>query len=455
MNRTAQSSKSAITTIDDFITKVGNNTKTAAAPLSEPGSIGGETSHPVKSVDDRLQKATEGERSKENTKDVKEDQGKPSVENAAEATAKSASAIMKVARSFAKKAEGGAVSVPGSAEDDQLQIGTKKAPTGEDSSVETSSAKAGKEDPGSSHPARTDNDSLDGHKYAADTPLEKLASDMRDAGNTLCAQLAWLTNNTAPATATKAAAAQTDNRPAAPPAGVTQVNRLDPDMAKQAGWELAGLINGTHDKAAVDAMVQNSLYGVIKQASEDADLFIEFATDYFAKQAEGEPGGEAPPPGGEGGGAPPGAGGGGPDEEAAMMGALGGGEGGGAPPAPGGGMGGDPAGGGADPQAMMLAQVLEHLGVSEEELAQAMAEVQGGGAGGGMGGDPAAGGGAPPPGGGMGGDPAAAGGGGPPPGMEAMASFGGGKQNVQQNVKAAEVAAFIRETVSRSRNRRK
>lgn len=446
MTRTASSSKSAISTIDDFISKVGNNTKTAAAPLSEPGSIGGETSHPVKNVDDRLQKAPEGERSKENTKDVKEDQGKPSVENTPEATAKSASAILKVAQSFAKKAEG--ESKPGSAEDDQIQIGTKKAPTGEDSSVETASAKGGKDDPGSSHPARTDNDSLDGHKYAADTPLEKLASDMRDIGNKLCAQVHWLTNTAAPETATKAAAAQTGTPASTPPTTATPAAKLDPDMAKQAGWELAGLINGTHDKTAIDAMVQHSLYGVVKQASEDADLFIEFARDYFQKQAEGDE--PDPAAGGGGGGSPaaPGSGGppgGGGGEEAAMMGALGGGEGGGGAPAPGG-MGGGDMGAGADPQAMQLAQILEHLGVTEEELAQAMAEVEAGASpGGGAGG--------------AGGDPAAAamgGGGGAPPGMEAQAAAGMGKvAGAPGNLKMAEVANYVREVVQRSRARRK
>ena len=450
MTRTASSSKSAIATIDDFISSMGN-TKSAAAPLSEPGSIGGETSHPVKNVDDRLQKAPEGERSKENTKDVKEDQGKPSVENTPEATAKSASAIMKVAASFAKKAEGGAVSVPGSAEDDQIQIGTKKAPTGEDSSVETASAKGGKDDPGSSHPARTDNDQLDGHKYAADTPLDKLASDMRDIGNKLCAQIHWITNNVAPETATKAAAAQTGT-PASTPLNNNNnapVNRLDPDMAKQAGWELAGIVNGTHDKAAIDRIVENSLYEVVKQASDDADMFIGFAQEYFTKRAEGdepppEAGGGGASPAAAGGGAPPGGGG----EEAAMMGALGGGEGGGgAPP----GMGGGDMGG-ADPQAMQLAQILEHLGVTEEELAQAMAEVESGappGGGGGMGGM-----------GGMGGDPAAmgGGGGGAPAGggMEAQAGVGHGKTaSVAPGVKSAEVANFVREVVQRSRARRK
>lgn len=449
MTRNAQSS---VSTIDDFITSVGIS-KVAADPISEPGSKGGETSHPVKSVDDRLTKAKEGERSAENTKDVKEDQGKPSVENAPEAKTASAASIFQVASRFAKKADGDAVSKPGSAEDDQLQIGTKKAPTGEDKSVETASAKAGKEDPGSSHPARTDNDSLDGHKYAADAPLEKLAMAMRDIGNDICAQVHYLSNQQgSTATAEKAAAAQTDNRPATAPRG-SQAPALDPNLAKQAGWELAGLINGTHDKQAVDRMVNEALYGVVKTASEDADRFIAYSREYFTKLAEGEEapeseagGGSGPAPGGGGGGAPPPGGGG---EEEAILAGLGGGE----PGMEGG--GGEPGG---DQAVQQLAQILEQLGVTPEELQQAMeAGGMGGGGmggppGGGMGGPPPdAGGGMPPPPGGGGMPPMGGGGGAPPPGMEAMASAGSHKTAA---VDKSAVANYVREVVARSRTRK-
>ena len=53
---------SRLTTIDQFLQKV--RVKTAAEANTEPGSIGGETSHPVKDVDDSTQDAEEGERSK-------------------------------------------------------------------------------------------------------------------------------------------------------------------------------------------------------------------------------------------------------------------------------------------------------------------------------------------------------------------------------------------------------
>lgn len=448
---TRASAHNSIATIDEFISQVGT-VKAASdgtTPLSEPGSIGGETTHPVKKVDDRLEKVKEGERSAENTKDVKDLVGKPSIENAPEASTKAASIFDVIGRYAAgqtKKAEG-AVMTPGSAEDDVNQTGTKKAPTGEDPAVETNSAKAGKEDPGSSHPARTDNTALDGHKYAADTPLEKLAADMQVAGNNLLAGIHAIYQGAPSGQQTQA---RQPVKQAAAPA-------IDPQLAHQIGFELAGLVNGTWDKQAADAFVHAKLTEVVKRGSDDADLFIQYASDYV-KQAEGEGeenppeggGAESAPPPAEGGGAPPAPGGGG-GEEAAMMAALGGGaggaEGGGAPP-PDGGMGGGMGGGGGDvdPEALELAQILSSLGVTEEELQQAMAEQAAGGggapppgAGGGMG--------APPPGGGMGGPPPGGGGG----GMEVQA----GDRGRGGSVKAAAMSEYIQEIVSRSRMRRK
>jgi len=385
--------KSSIATIDQFVKSVGQ-IKTASekaadgtTPLSEPGSIGGETSHPVKRVDDRLDKAKTGKRSEENSKDVKADQGPASVEGRPEASTKSAS-IFGALSSFAKSAEGGAVSQPGSAEDDHISTTTKVAPTGEDPAHETNSAKAGKEDKeqggmgGTSHPANTENDSLDGHKYANDN-LEKLASDMRNMGNTLLAQIHDIYTSQglrAPAAATKQAS-------------YGQQNQIDPQLAYYAGNELAGLISGKGlNKQAVDTMVHSALTEVIKTAADDADAFIQYATA-FTKRAleEAEPPmGGGMPPGGDpsmGGGMPPGGGGGMPPvgdgggaeggDDHAMLAALGGGA-----DAGGGDMGG--AEGGQDAEVMQLASALEEMGVTPEELEAAMQEhAAGGGAGGG------------------------------------------------------------------------
>lgn len=429
----------SIATIDQFIATVGANVKTAGekaadggTPLSEPGSIGGETGHPVKKVDDRLQPAEEGERSAENSKDVKKDQGAPSVENAAEASTKSAASVFRVAAGLAKRADG-AVSTPGSAADDHVSTTTKVAPTGEDPANETNSAKAGKEDKrqgnrgGTSHPASTENDQLDGHKYAADASLEKLAADMRQSGNAL---LAAIHNLSTGAQSSKTAAA-------APP----QQTVADPALAYHVGSELAGLITGTMDKRAADAMVTEALYGIVKTASDDADLFITYASN-FHKSAEGPPaappeeGGGAGGEGGEPGGGMPGGGMPGGGEEA-MMAALGGGEGG-----EGGGGGGMPGGeGGHEAEAMQLAQILQELGVTPEELQQMLAE-QSGDSGGTPGGHPGM-----PPGGGM--PP------GMPPGggMEAQAAAGRGKASADQ-VKRAEIRDYVTELIARTKRGR-
>ena len=403
------SAQESMGTIERFIQEVGTAEKRAADKKAEeantePGSIGGETSHPVKDVDDRTQAAQEGERSAENKKDVKEDQGPPSVENAPEA--KAAFDLSRFAKPTGSEkraeGEGGAVQTPGSASDDQLQIGTKKEPTGEDPSVETESAKAGKEDPGSSHPARTDNEQLDGHKYAADVleamSLEKLASLMSELGNDFCASLAVQEPQ---------AAAQPQRTKTA------SASPTDAEVAHQAGWELAGLVTSGKgfDKTAVDAMVQQTLVEMIKTAEDDAENVANYIESYQAARAEAErvksaedpladPSQAMPPPPGGGmpaggdpaaalgmAGAGPGAGMGEGGEEG-MLSALGGGDG-----------DGDEAGGEpqVDEQTLELAQILEELGVTPEELEAAMAAEQGGGgeAGGGMAGG--MGGGEPPP----------------------------------------------------------
>lgn len=450
MPRNAQQ---AMATIDNFINAVGASVKSADDPLSEPGGYTGETKHPVKNVDDRLQTAPEGERSKENSKDVKEDQGKPSVENAPEAKAAS---VFDVAGRLAKRAEG-AVSTPGSAEDDHIQIGTKKTPTGEDPTNETSSAKGGKDDKkqgdrgGTSHPASTENDSLDGHKYALDAnmSLEKLASVTQEIGNNLCAQLTLVGRNGAVKQA-NGQPTQTNGQPVKSAAAP----QLDAALAQQVGWEMAGLINGTMDKAAADQMVQNALYEIVKTASDAADLYIAYARQFFSKKSDHE----EEEGGGEGGGLPGVGGGGGEGGEGDMLAALGGGGGGDpvADMAGGGGMGGgEMGGGGNDEEAMALARVLEQLGVTPEMLQQMIAAEAGGGGGGG-GAPEGMGGGGLPGGGAMGG----AGGGGEAAPAPVPGGGGGGEipkaaADRQSTIKTAEMQAYITELVSRSRARRK
>ena len=402
--------QNSINTIEQFLASVGGSVKRAEAH-TEAGGYQDGTSHPVKDVDDRTEAAQEGARSAENNKDVKEDQGAVGVNSAA--TAKSARDILaglsrhaamptySVKRSEStdglkgkqhkldmndngkldsqdfkmlrnKKAES-AVSTPGSAADDQLQIGTNKQPTGEDPSNETNSAKSGKKDSDSEHPARTDNDSLDGHKFSYDqyTPLEKLASYIHECGNQLVAQIAHVAWN----------AKKANDGYSTDVAQSYEKQAADPELVQLVGHELAHVMS---DKQATDHMVYDALSGVVKTASLKADLLIEYIAGHDAqlrKYAEGDMLAEGmsqdAPPTSAGGGIPTGLGAEGPGNEAAMMASLGG--------APGAEMGGEGGEGGNEAEIAQLLQVLEQMGVSPEELEQAAAQE--GGAGGMPGGE--------------------------------------------------------------------
>jgi hypothetical protein len=351
--------------IDRFLQEVAATEKRAAEAHTEPGSVGGATTHPVKNVDDSTEEATEGARAAENTADVKADQGPASVESTPSNVAAKKASARKVA--VDGKSEGGSVNPPGTASDDQLQIGTKKEPTGQDPAVETSSAKAEKEDASggrlgnTSHPARTNNGELDGYKYA-EMPLEQLAKVASDMGNNLLAKLAELkgdqhkldVNGNGKIEGSDLAALRGGKKKEAP---VAEDEKEATDLAGQAGWELAGLLSGNFDKQAADSLVHGTLEEIIKTASEDADKVASFLVSYsdeMSKKAEGEmPAGVDPAAmmGGD-----PAAAGAGPDE-AAMADAMTGGEG---------------AGEGGD-DVEQLAAVLEQLGISPEELEAAMA----------------------------------------------------------------------------------
>lgn len=477
----AVSAKSSMATIEQFIARVGHQ-KAAEEAHTEAGSIGGETSHPVKNVDDRTEVAQEGERSKENTSDVKEEQGSASVDSTPEATTKSGSVAQRLAKKAGenpftknvkktaptgsatdkvKKADGGPVQSEGSAADDSEESVLNPQPTGKTPDIETNSAKGGKEDPGSSHEARTDNDKLDGHKYANDADPIKIASDLKGIGDNLLAQLSWVSEQlgqTKAAEDVQQVAQQRGNVPQQRQQVKQAAPVLDQHVQAQLGWEMAGLINGTMDKQAADLMVKSALEQVIYDASTDAVKLAHYLDNFFysaeqaQKQAEGEGdpmaamgggggdpmgGGGAPPPP-MGGGAPDAMGGGGGGEDE-MMAALGGGEG----ADPSGGGGGEGGGGGDDAQ--HLAQILDQLGVSPEELQQAIQEEMGGGGGeegGDAGGDPLAGGAAPP---GMGG------------GEKPAFDRRGGRQTKQGAAKAgnyqAGMAEYISELISRSRRK--
>lgn len=317
----------------------------------------------------------------------------------------------------------GQAATPGSAASDSLQIGTNKQPTGKDPSNETGSAKPGKEDAkdgivgGTSHPASTENKELDGAKYAFSehSSLTDLCKIAQDVGQAFLLSLSDL------------------SRGEQQPAKTAQA--LSPETAFQTGWELGGLgqadtyvaeldglLQGTLDKQAADAMVQRELAQLYAEGVHRAEKVAQywFARDAALKSAEGDDGsGMAVGQSGPEQGAMPEMG----EQElmSAVGGMGGGGEAGAGGPGAGGGAGagGPGAGGpGADGQISeeQLMQLLQQLGMTPEQFAEAIEQEAGSGGGGGppgAGGPPPGAGG--PPGGGMdmGGGPAM--GGGEPP----------------------------------------
>lgn len=345
-----------IGSIDDMLRAV----KKTASTLSEPGSIGGETTHTTKNLDDGLQDATEGARSQENTKDVKDQIGPASVDSSP--------------------------TNPGTQQAQQMDIGVTSKPVGSDPANETGSAKAGKDDPGSSHPARTDNDSLDGHKYASLSEMLKQAADL---GNKVMAAMATPEPAQAPATPSKTAA-----------------DAADAERAAQAGYDTAAAATAGFDKVAFDQQLVHEVAETVAIARRRAVKVAEALTAMVQAQkaagSAGEDGANPPMAGGEAGGEE-----GGELSDEELLAALGGGGGGegGAPggdpgmgaggmpggdpgmgaggmPGPGGdpSMGGDPGmggegGGGPEDETAMLLHVLEQAGITPEQL-QALVSKQ-------------------------------------------------------------------------------
>jgi cell division septation protein DedD len=396
--------------------------KAADKPISEPGSIGGETSHPSKNVDDRLIPEQTGARYSENTSDVKKDVGAPSVENAP---------------TYSWEGKGS-----GKQMEHQMQIGAKHAPTGEDPSVEHD-FKGDKEDPGTTSVMKAD----DGHKYGS-YEFKKLAGMLGTLGNDILADISngkLVEKKAAPGDGEvhsrgqtfKVQHSQQPTTPKDPPKGESapqSEQEPEPELdeaTKQAaaiGYQLAALQN--LDEPAADARVAEMFEHIIKEAQIQADLTAQYM-DAFAgtiKRAGDPTGGggeDHSAPGDESSGANPaagidptsggsgdptmggGGGGGGTDpleiiaslppealQQIAMMvqsGAIpgmggdpSGGGGGGMPPGGGGGMppggggmppgGGDPSGGGGD-QAEHLNGAMHEMGVSPDELEAAAPKV--------------------------------------------------------------------------------
>lgn len=124
---------------------------------TEAGSVGGDTSHPVKSVDDQTGDANEGARSSENTSDVKKQVPAGGVDSATDN--------------------------PPDQEDQQHDVGITSTATGEDPANEDN-YKGTKDDPGTSHPAKTE----DGEKYSS-MSFNKLKGLTEKKANALLAKI--------------------------------------------------------------------------------------------------------------------------------------------------------------------------------------------------------------------------------------------------------------------------
>lgn len=250
-----------LATVADFLSEIGRE-KTA----SDPGSIGGSTSHPSKSVDDSTQAGSTGARASENEKDIKE---------------------MPVAKTVDSIPEG--QSDAGKQDQFQLNIGTNQSATGEDPSVEDD-YKGEKDDPGTSHPAEAG-----GEKYGSDFSKmsnEKLASVVTELGNELLADISTgrfeMKQASAPAP-----------KQSTPPATAPAVERVK--AAAEAGHDLAATVG-----QAIDNDVAAILGAWVKQAHASADSTADFL-DALRKQAtdETDEGEDHDKPGDEGSGSNP------------------------------------------------------------------------------------------------------------------------------------------------------
>lgn len=420
MTTTSTKRANTVDMIGDLLRDIASTQKRAAEM--------GETSHPTKNLEDGTMEASEGARSAENSKDVKEDQGPAGVESQSKG-------------------------FPGGQDSVTLNIGVESAATGEDPSSETERADDGMKDPGgylgeTSHPAKLDKVANTARRVIS---LTKAAADLGAKVLSDMAQESKAANvANAPAPAKKAAACVgCSEDPCNCETKLASAHGNVPAFDKQA--EAAVIVDGYVEtiKTAYEAAdrVASALIEINRsekaaqnknrtkksdddEGHEDSDDEDGGDSDSHEKEEKGNQppsdGGEPPvdhgdPSGGDkgllqamsggapggmggdpmGGGAPP-MPGGDPMAGGDPLAGLGGGAPGGAPPMPGGdpmagGMpggapGGDPMAGGApggmpgaggdplaglDPQTLqMLLAALQQAGVSPEQAEMAATAKQ-------------------------------------------------------------------------------
>ena len=243
----------------EFLSEVENekqaSVKKRAAANTEPGRQGGDTSHPSKDVDDNTQPATEGKRSQENSSDVKKTIELGGVDSASDNSP--------------------------SQEDQQFDVGITSTSTGEDPSNEDD-YKSDKEDPGTSHPAKTN----DGEKYGSMSfgELRKLASSKANdilsditvnmkqaAGSKPMPAFIQKKIDEKKGKKDKAPAADCDKMAAAGAAAASLTTEQQDEFSKQAREVVAGSIEQTiADGLEKAAMVGSYLQAFYKAAEGEA-----------------------------------------------------------------------------------------------------------------------------------------------------------------------------------------
>lgn len=272
-----QQKKQALGVIETLLNSISEK---SAESNTEPGSIGGSSSHPSAKVDDKTQDAPTGARYSENSSDNKAEpnRGDLSVEQSGDG---------------------------GTQDSVQTNIGMTSKTTGEDPANETSSTKAVKEDSDTSHPARTDNSALDGRKYSSyEEKLAALLKQASELGSSIAASIAVEVEKQAAACAadTLEAGDKPTNAPKMAPEadpaakqkeeGKSASEKKQPSekekLASVVGDDLADLFASAavpaEDAIALKQASEEYLGQVVKAAEFRAQLAAEFLYAYAAEK---------------------------------------------------------------------------------------------------------------------------------------------------------------------------
>lgn len=155
-------------TIDQVLRGLAAQRVKRAEPLTEPGGYDGPSEHPTADADDGTQRVSTGDRYREHQRTIRDQQNNLDPESQDDVQA-------------------------GTQDAAQMSIGMESTSTGETPEEETEGTKDEKDDPGTDHPARTDNEDLNGGKYAAAAAeFTRLRKEAADIGNQILADISVL-----------------------------------------------------------------------------------------------------------------------------------------------------------------------------------------------------------------------------------------------------------------------